>query len=163
MWIRKRQCGRCGLNFRTTYRGKRPLCKACRAFGNDAQQKISLVKLPSDVLHCLVPYFLLCAGPQDRDPKFRKGCPFWLSPRVTFDDVVEPNDRFYPAIIERAWMPLLRIKLICKDLHDATNAYLKSLLVPFNRCNEAATLIQRAWFNFCLVTINLNGYTTRPT
>jgi hypothetical protein len=51
-----------------------------------------------------------------------------------------------PFVLERAWLPLLRIKLICKGLLHVTNEHLDSLQVPLPNCTESAAKIQRAWF-----------------
>jgi hypothetical protein len=47
-------------------------------------------------------------------------------------------------VIQYAWLPVLRVKLISKSLHIAVNTYMESLIGPLPPCNEAAAKIQKA-------------------
>ena len=45
-------------------------------------------------------------------------------------------------VIEYAWLPVLRSKLVCKALNTAVNMHMTSLTRPRDACNQAAATIQ---------------------
>ena len=47
-------------------------------------------------------------------------------------------------LVEAAWLPTLRIKLVCKALRSAVNEYMDDLLQPRELCMKAAAKIQAA-------------------
>jgi len=137
------RCGACGLRYRSSYRGQKPLCRGCQSRGGE---RSLFSELPPDVLYVLIPRLLLCPvrvteSLLDNGTRKQLIHPSWsaMGARHIISADVAP-------VLEVSVLPLLRIKLICKALNDATNAYMDSLLVPTARCEEAATAIQVAWF-----------------
>ena len=139
------------MNYRSIYRGRRPLCKVCRTAVKDesklqasttrSQLPTSFSQLPLDVLDSLVPLLLMRRMPAG---------PYEWAVSTFMEDLLlsfnmGPNIRDDIGYVARyAWLPVLRIKLVCKSLHRAVDAYLSSLMRPEPRCSHAAASIQRA-------------------
>ena len=146
------ECSQCGMNYSTIYRGRRPLCKACRSahFKDEQQPQASIMcstsfsQLPTDVLDSLVPHLLMRRMPAQ---------PYEWAVSTFMEDMLlcknlplshRPNWREVRYVARYAWLPTLRIKLVCKSLQRAVDAYLSSLVQSEPRYIQAAVSIQRA-------------------
>lgn len=158
------ECTACGLNYRTVYRGRHPLCRTCLTARVSERQTpqcmTSLSQLPDDVLQSMASHLLRCIphGPFEwAAPQYWPHLPGFL--RVSRPSVrrgINHHDilsyvpgsqppRRWPII--NIWifacLPILRIKLVCKSLQNAVDAYLSSLLRPALECQAAAARIQK--------------------
>ena len=149
------ECSECGMDYKTIYRGRRPLCKTCRSVHVKDEHKLlasttcsmHFTQLPMDVLVSLVPHLLM--GHMPAEPYEWAVSTFMedmlLSEMLPSSHCPNTNWRHDVGYVARyAWLPALRIRLVCKVLHCAVDAYLSSLLQPEPRCSQAAVTIQRA-------------------
>ena len=161
---RSLECTACGMNYRTRYRGRCPLCRTCQSARVQELHTASWIQLPEDVLESIARHLLRgmpygpfeWAAPQHWiRPHFngflRTGRPSVLRGIDGHNEIVyvhgsKPPERMKPIV--NIWMfaclPILRIKLVCKSLQRAVDAYLCSLLRPALACGQAAARIQRA-------------------
>ena len=149
---RNLECSKCAARYRSSYRGRRPLCQSCRA--NETNEKMSpqstsLSELPTDVLCNLLPYLLM--GRFDlRQPD--SYC--WAQPVAVLRlrgfvalHFCRKWIESFRNVIECAWLPTIRIKLVCKALYKAVNLHMDRLTLPRDACMRAATTIQNAFFH----------------
>jgi len=150
---RKLECGQCGASYRSTYRGRRPLCWSCqrqRAKENNLQMSsspsTSFTNLPNDVLCSLVPYLLKGRSARDLMPESyswaRSAHPNQDRPPQVGQLPPHVGELVY--VFENAVVPTLRIKLVCKALNSAVNEHMDSILHPREVCVQAAAKIQQA-------------------
>ena len=107
---------------------------------------------PSDVLRLIVPHALLGVV------MFNAAYPEHYLWATTADSLRAVKHRAVTMVIQSAWLPMLRTKLICKALRDAVDSHMTGLMQPAAACNEAASTIQRALrANYlCVVNVELD-------
>ena len=143
---RKLECGHCGAHYRSTYRGRRPLCQSCQECSkrtNSLQMSsspdTSFGKLPMDVLCSLMPHLLV--GPSSIRLRAES---FGWAQVLNRDRHCQFPHCAVPHVFEKAWVPTIRIKLVCKTLHRAVNEHMYNLLQPREICVRSAAKIQAA-------------------
>ena len=158
---RRLECRSCGASYRAAYRGRYALCRSCQVARDQDESELqqtssqsitSLSNLPVDVLCSLVPYCLASRMQFDvfnselRDFYCEEYCWEYCWARSAVDDHFDLS-RFsrLQHVVEHAWLPTLRIKLVCKALNAAVSMRMTSLTQPRDACNMAATTIQVAF------------------
>ena len=144
---RKLECGQCGVSYRSTYRGRRPLCFSCQeraAEKNSLQTSsppdTSFSKLPMDVLRSLVPYLLVGRIACVRMPESYS----WALPAHAKRDRQIPCNAFLLHVFEKAWVPTIRIKLVCKALYRVVILSTSTWRTYCNHERSAFTRLQRS-------------------
>ena len=94
-----------------------------------------------DVLRSLVPYLLVGRIACVRMPESYS----WALPAHAKRDRQIPCNAFLLHVFEKAWVPTLRIKLVCKALYRVVNEHMENLLQPREVCIHAAAKILDAY------------------
>ena len=150
------RCWNCGLYLSGAWVPDFPqcclTCHANRRKPQTSSSKTLLSQLPSDVLRLIVPHLLL--GVVRYNAAYPE-CYMWAT---TADSLRAVKHRAVTMVIQSAWLPMLRTKLICKALRDAVDSHMTGLMQPAAACNEAASTIQRALrANYlCVVNVELD-------
>ena len=135
-------CNGCGLYLSGSWMPDFPqFCLACHAIRKKPQTSssaTSLCQLPSDLLRLLVPHIL--RGKVHFNAAYAEAY-MWAT---TADSLRAVRHRRVANVIEKAWLPMLRAKLVCKTLRNAVDGHMAGLMQPVAPCNEAAATIQRA-------------------
>jgi hypothetical protein len=97
--------------------------------------RTSFSQLPWDVLNTMVPHLLRCRM------SYNIAYPEHYYWAINAHQLLATRHKPIANVIERAWLPVLRTRLVCKSLHGAVSAFLDQLLQPRGTCTQAASKI----------------------
>mmetsp|Transcript_73341 Transcript_73341/g.122498 ORF Transcript_73341/g.122498 Transcript_73341/m.122498 type:complete len:138 (+) Transcript_73341:191-604(+) len=118
-----------------------------------SSQNTSLSELPTDVLCNLVPYLLMGRFDLTILISHANEDSYYWATAGTRGQIRLNLCRMWMCrnVIECAWLPTLRIKLVCKALYSAVDMHMERLTLPQDDCMQAATTIQDAFLHLRVI------------